>query len=82
MIPLPAGPGGGLFAVSEYHLIVVGNIAFHKMESTNGHRLGHQVSTEIIATVEGHEKAECPQVVGFIMLLSLLPNQTFLQDKN
>lgn len=44
------------------------------MESTDGHGLRDKVSTESVATVEGHEEAERPEVVCLVMLLSLLSN--------
>lgn len=78
IIFLPTGPGRGLFAVSEHHLIVVGDVALNKMESTDGHGLRNQVGTEIVAAVKGHEEAERPEEVGLVMLLRLLSNQTFL----
>lgn len=82
MIFLPARPGSGLFAVCENHLIVVGDVSLNKMESTDGHGLRNQVSAETVATVEGHEKAERPEVVRLVMLLSLLSNETFLQRRH
>lgn len=74
MIFLPAWPGCGLFAVCENHLIVVGDVALNKMESADGHGLRNKVSAETVAAVEGHEKAERPEVVRLVMLLSLLSN--------
>lgn len=48
------------------------------MKRADGHGLRNQVSVETVATVEGHEKAESPEVVRLIMFLSLLSNKSLL----
>lgn len=51
------------------------------MKGADGHGLRNQVRVETVATVEGHEKAESPEVVGLIVLLRLLPNKSLLQER-
>ena len=51
------------------------------MEGPDGHGLRHQVGTETIAAVEGHEEAQSPEEVGLIVLLGLLPDQTLLETR-
>lgn len=78
LMVLPAWPGCGLFAVCEDHFIVFYDVALNKMKRADGHGLRNQVGMETVATVEGHEKAESPEVVRLVMFLSLLPNKSFL----
>lgn len=75
---LPARPGRGLFAVCEQHFVVLYDVALNKMKRADGHGLRNQVGVETVATVEGHEKAESPEVVRLIMFLSLLSNKSLL----
>lgn len=73
-LDLPAWPGSGLFAVREDHLVVVGDVALDEVEGADRHCLGNQVGTKTVATIKGHEKAECPKVVRLVVLLHLLSN--------
>lgn len=48
------------------------------MKRADGHGLGNQVGVETVATVEGHEEAESPEVVRLIVFLSLLSDKSLL----
>lgn len=76
--PSPARPGGGLLAVRQHHLIVVGEVLLHKVKGTDTEGLRNEARAEGGGSAEGHEESHCPHVVGLIVLLSSLPEQMVL----
>lgn len=52
------------------------------MEGSDPHGLGHQLGPEAAAPVEGHEEGGGPQVIGLVVLLSLLPHQLVLDQQH
>lgn len=76
--PSPACPGGGLLAVCQHHLIVVGEVLLHKVKGPDTEGLRDKARAEGSSSVEGHKESHRPHVVRLIMLLSFLPKQVIL----
>lgn len=70
----PARPWYGLFAVSEHHFIIIGDVLLYEVEGTDWEGLGDELRFAAVATVKGHEEAQTPQIISLIVLLTLFTN--------
>lgn len=77
----PACPGGSFLAVSQHHLIVVGEVLLNEVEGTDTEGLRDQAWLEGGSPVEGHEESQGPHVIGLIVLLSFLAKQVILMSR-